>query len=208
VTPLTTAELIAFQLELECVGLDADQRLYRLECEDPDDLPLFYVAKHADQYITYFGRDVDPAVVEQLRAMPPEKAFHDMGAVQRILYPKRGARPLIWKGITYHFETLPPPESYPDVQQQENAFVVIDKGVAVASAWSERLSAHAAEIAVDTVPQLRYRGLGKQVALAWGAHQIKENRVGFYSHHVDNKASAALAKNLGVVPVMEVVVYA
>lgn len=201
-------ELVHYQLELECIGVDANQRLYRLECADPDDLPRYYVAKTSAGYAAYIGQGLDESIAAQLQTIAPEKALRDFGAVRRILYPNRGDRYVIWKGSTYQFITPPAPESYPEVVEKNGAFVVIREGVTVASAWSERLSEHAAEIAIEVSPQMRFRSLGKQVALAWGAHQIAQQRVGFFSHHVENKGSAALARSLGMVHVMDVVSYA
>jgi predicted GNAT family acetyltransferase len=72
-------------------------------------------------------------------------------------------------------------------------------GVAASRAWTQAKNAEAAELALETLPQYRQSGFGRQVAAAWGHQICSEGKVAFYSYRLDNLASAALARSLGVV---------
>ena len=74
-------------------------------------------------------------------------------------------------------------------------------------AWTSQESDQAAELAVETEPEYRRRGYARQVVAAWATHVLQENKVAFYSHEVDNTASEALARSLGVVQYAVVTTY-
>ena len=205
---LSPIQLIHTQLELECIGVTPDGFLYRIPGENPDDLHRFFVARHAQGHTVYFGRDVEPSIVRQLRALPPEKALEDISTVMRTLYGNTESSVNPWLGRAYAFDVALSPEESPDVLAEGGAFVVRVGGQIAARAWSSRSNARAAELAVETLPEFRRRGYARQAAAAWAAHQLAMGRVAFYSHHRDNLASLALAKSLGVVWFMDAAGYA
>jgi predicted GNAT family acetyltransferase len=82
------------------------------------------------------------------------------------------------------------------------------EGLAAAEAWSARSTDESAELAVETRPEYQRRGYGRQVCAAWANDQLDTGRIAFFSHAVENVASAALAKSLGVRHFMDNVNYA
>ena len=204
---LSPIQLIHIQLELECIGVTPDGFLYRIPGENPDDLHRFFVARHAQGYIVYFGRDLEPSIVRRLQALQPVQPFEDIPAVRRILYGNAESDANPWLGRAYTFETTPSPAEYPDAIAEGDSFVVRVGGQVAARAWSSRSNTRAAELAVETVPEFRRRGYGRQAAAAWAAHQLAVGRVAFYSHHRDNLTSLALARSLGVVQFMDAAGY-
>jgi len=80
-------------------------------------------------------------------------------------------------------------------------------GLVVSEAWSSRRTDVAAELAVETLLEYRQRGYARQVCAAWASHQLTLGRTAFYSHDLENTASAALARSLGVRHFMDNVSY-
>jgi predicted GNAT family acetyltransferase len=56
---------------------------------------------------------------------------------------------------------------------------------------------------VYTDPQYRRKGLAKKVVSAWAYSLASMGKVPFYSHKIDNAASASLAGALQLQPVFE-----
>ena len=82
-------DLIRTQLELECIGMDADNFLFRIPGDNPDDIARFYVTRHAAGYTTFFRHDVEPRIIERLRSLSPQQAFEDIKTVKCMLYKRR-----------------------------------------------------------------------------------------------------------------------
>lgn len=77
----------------------------------------------------------------------------------------------------------------------------------VSWAWSSRSNARAAELAVETEAEHRRKGYARAATAAWAREVLDAGKVAFYSHDVENHASAALAKSLGVLWFMDLVSY-
>lgn len=60
-------DLIHVQMELECIGTDASNVLFRIPGDDPDDIARFYAAHHAAGYVAFVRYDVEPRIAESLR---------------------------------------------------------------------------------------------------------------------------------------------
>ena len=73
----------------------------------------------------------------------------------------------------------------------------------VSACVSVRENDHCAEAWVTTAPAYQQRGYAQLVVAAWARHIIEQGKVPFYSHRMDNKASAALAQRLGCRPLFE-----
>jgi len=200
-SPLT---LLHQQLALERKGVDGAGRLYRLPGENPDDMAPLLAARLVDgRYVTYFRDDVPETVIAGLRTLTAEQLYHDHTQVLGIL----GASGSAWCGSTYFFSRIPLPEEHPLVVQRDNKFGVEVDGLTAAEAWSSRSTDFAAELAVETLPAFRRRGYGRQVCAAWASDQLAAGRVAFYSHSLENLASAALARSLGVEHIFDIVAY-
>ena len=54
-----------------------------------------------------------------------------------------------------------------------------------------------------TAPQYRRQGLAAQVVTAWAYEATQQGLVPFYSHALENAASAGVASKLGLIPMFE-----
>lgn len=203
----TPRDLVEIQLELECKRADQQGLLYPIVCDDPDDMPRVLVARCADGYHMYLRHDLRAATIDRLRALPAERLFHDTAATQHALAVEMADRVAVWRGHAYTFQHVPDAALFATAQARDGGFAVLVDDQVVSWAWSVRANDRAAELAVETHPAFRRRGYGRQVALAWAAHQQAVGRIAFYSHNLENAASQRLAAALGVAWFAEAISY-
>jgi GNAT superfamily N-acetyltransferase len=182
-------------MTLERKAVDEDGSLYRLPGDNPDELSSVMAAHlTSGEYLAYFHRDLRESLLSRLRALTAQQIYTDESAVLAIL----GIAGPAWRGRTSVFTRSYDPNECPLVAPHRDRFVVEVAGVVAAEAWSSRSTDRAAELAVETRPEFQRRGYGRQVCAAWANEQRSAGRIAFYSHSVENSASAALARSLGV----------
>ena len=101
-----------------------------------------------------------------------------------------------------------------DLQVQEfgfgdftgHAYVIEREGKVVSACVSTRENARCGEAWVCTDPQYRHQGLARRVVGAWARDMLSAGKAPFYSHKIENIASAGLTKHLGLVPAFEEIV--
>ncbi len=99
-------------------------------------------------------------------------------------------------------EPPPPPDVFPGEQ-----FAVVVDGVVASTCESARESAVAAEAWVRTIPSASRRGYATRVTAAWARDVRRRGKIPFYSHARENRASAGVARALGLVPFLDDVGY-
>lgn len=210
-------ELLLTQLDVERIGVEGNETLVRLPGERPDGIPRFYVATLANATHRFYREDVPEGVRAALAALPIEQARHDHAAVRRIL-ARLAPCDTIWAGVSYYF----PPEGiaeidYPDVVALERSdaaliqrfdpeltslgwpvYAVLRDGEIVSTCVSTRETERAGEAWVQTAPAFRGRGYARRVCAAWGHALTRRGKIAYYSHAEDNKASAGVARSLGL----------
>lgn len=214
---MKAAELLRIQLELECIGEDADGLLVRIPGAHPDGVPRFYAAEHAEDRLCRCSHEVPPEVRAELLALPFERARDDAQVVCRLLAqhaPCAG----IWRGRSYVFPAaftalahdgaaLRLTERETPLIERFDAelldfpppvFAVVVDGEIVSACVSSRENTRAGEAWVQTAPAYRGRGYARQVTAAWGASLVRRGKIAFYSHAQENAASAAVARGLGL----------
>jgi hypothetical protein len=220
------SELLLLQLEAERIGVVAGATLVRLPGERPDGIPRFYVAELAGGIARYYRDDVPAGTRAELAALPAECARDDHAAVQRILAQDAPCTN-IWAGVSYYLpDGVVGPAEYPDVVALDCSrraeierfdpemtsfgwpvYVVRRDGQIVATCVSTRETERAGEAWVQTTPAHRGQGYARQVTAAWGDALRKEGKVAFYSHALDNAASAGVARTLRLAPYLRDVGY-
>jgi RimJ/RimL family protein N-acetyltransferase len=210
--------LVHIQLAIECIGLNKDGFLIRIPGPDPDDIARVYVFKHKDGFNIYFRQDVPAFVREQVQALTPDRAFDDREAVKTILMADSPCAEVgTWQ--TYTFPDTLKPSQFPSVVRLDEShralmeryhagvdvtkraiFGIIRDGMIVSTCSSVRENEQAGECYVYTVEPCRGRGYGKQVTTAWAHHIRQQGKIAFYSHALDNPASQAVARGLGLWP--------
>jgi GNAT superfamily N-acetyltransferase len=196
--------LLYEQLALERKGVDSSGRLFRLPGDNPDDMGRVLTVRLADgRYVAYFRDDLPDTLVAALSTFTTEQLYQEQDRVLGIL----GATRSVGSFLTYFFSESPRQEDHALVIEREDRFFVEVDGVVTSEAWSSRSTDFAAELAVETRPEFRRRGYGRQVCAAWANRQLRAGRTAFYSHNAENVASAALARSLGVQHVFDIVSY-
>ncbi|MFO8033609.1 MAG: GNAT family N-acetyltransferase [Candidatus Bipolaricaulota bacterium] len=203
---MSPAELVRAQLELECIGVDAERTLYRIPGENPDDIHRVFLVLHSEGTELFVRHDVDPSVAVQLRRTRAAIWWRDPTGIARLLYGSDGLPVGAWRGSTYCFTTPYPTDAFPSVTATpDGRFVVWLEGIEVSWAWSARANTRCAELATETAEAFRRRGFAIQVCRAWANTQLAQGRIPFYSHRSDNVPSAKLARALGVSHFMDCV---
>jgi predicted GNAT family acetyltransferase len=85
-------------------------------------------------------------------------------------------------------------------------FGIEKNGRIISSCVCARENAHCGEAWVYTDEDHRRQGLAQKVVSAWAASLLKNGKVPFYSHKIQNVASANLAKRLLLQPAFEEIV--
>jgi GNAT acetyltransferase-like protein len=85
----------------------------------------------------------------------------------------------------------------------EQVYVMEREGKIVSACVSTRENEKCGEAWVFTAPEYRHQGFAQRVVNAWAVSLMNAGKVPFYSHKVENVASAHLAGRLGLQPVFE-----
>jgi RimJ/RimL family protein N-acetyltransferase len=85
----------------------------------------------------------------------------------------------------------------------EQVYALERDGRVVSACVSIRENDRCGEAWVYTDEKYRKQGFARQVAGAWAQGMLNADKVPFYSHKIDNMASAGLAKHLGLQPAFE-----
>ncbi len=222
---MNAIQLTRIQLELECIGLDLKGRMVRIPGPHPDKIARFYVTRHAGGHKAYYGTDLTRSVRNELAALPLEQAFSDRVAVMRIL-ARDAPCGRIDAFKSYVFGRALPEDQSLDVVRLKTShrelieqydvklypptrpvFAIIADGRIVSTCQSSRENNAAGEAWVRTLPEYRRRGYGRQVTLEWALELVAHGKIAFYSHAVDNVASSALARSLGLEQFIEGIAY-
>jgi hypothetical protein len=188
-------ELVRLQIELE----------YRVEGDGLVPFPgsteqaRFIVYRFKGGFTRFYRIDIPVQLRLELGRIDPAQVFASPGLVQEIMTAySRCAFAGIFESCV--FVQLPTVEAYPNVEQDGKRFIIrVDDEVAC-WAWSERTNDRSAEVAVETLPAYRRRGFARQVVSAVAVSEMEKGKVVFYSYKIDNLASRALGRSLGVVP--------
>ena len=208
------------QLRLEGKVIVEDRLIREVEVVPGEDVPLLLIARLADgKVVAYFDEALSGALQATLAA---HIANLDVPAVDPLLEVLReqGVQFEVGHYKTYVFPSIPVSDR--NVQCLSNddervkafgfdgfaghVYVIEGEGRVVSACVSTREDANCGEGWVFTAPDHRRQGLAEKVVSAWAESLIRAEKVPFYSHKIDNLASANLAKRLGLQPVFEEIV--
>lgn len=85
----------------------------------------------------------------------------------------------------------------------EQVYAVEREGNVVSACVSARENKLCGEAWVYTAPEYRGQGLAQKAVNAWAGSLMGASKIPFYSHKIDNLASAQLAARLGLLPIFE-----
>jgi hypothetical protein len=151
-----------------------------------------------------------------LQALPVSRGFVEYDLVKTIL-AKAVPCESMHVGKSYIFPAPISPGQYPAVTRLDEThtalmerfdpdviiphravYGVMVEGESAAVCMSSRENHTSGEAWVYTTPKYRRHGYARQVTLAWAASLLRHGKTPFYSHTVENHASAALAQRLGL----------
>lgn len=200
---MTAVELIRLSVEIEhTIAANGD-----LLARPGKEHALFEVSQHSDGRLLYFWHEIPAALRAKLSALNTEVLLNDHETVKQILSDYRPCTQ-IFAGIGCYFAHTPPVSDFPDVVFHQGCYVILAEDKPVCWAWTQDQSEDACELAVEVLPAYQRRGYGRQVVSAWAANVRNTGKVAFYSYRIDNQASAALARSLGVIQYARKTAYA
>ncbi|MCI0610923.1 MAG: GNAT family N-acetyltransferase [Anaerolineae bacterium] len=210
------------QLRLEGKCPAGDDRLRQVEIVPDEDMPLMLIAQLADdQMIAYYDE-----------ALPSELHTELVKRMQYVTFPKIESLLDLLKSKEFsfevgHYKTYIFPEQYSSFKDEtvisyskhdpkvkapsfdgfpEQVYAIEQAGKIVSVCVSSRENDFCGEAWVFTDVRYRHQGFAKKVVSAWAKVLLSERKIPFYSHKMENIASANLANRLGLDPVFEEIV--
>jgi len=216
-------DYLRLQLRLEGKEIIGGNLLRQVEVVPDEEVPLFLIAQLADEnLVAYFDEESPTELREALQARLSKFSFPNVDTFSSFLQ----SRNVFFEVGQY--KTYIVPEQYasfedeavrrfskqdPKVQHfgfdgfAESVYAIEQEGKLVSACISTRENDFCGEAWVYTDPEYRNQGLAQKVVGAWAMSLLTDGKVLFYSHKVQNTASANLAKRLSLLPVFEEIVF-
>ncbi len=208
-------EYLHLQMQLEGREIRRGCFLGQVEIVPGEEMPLVLIARLANEEpVAYYAEDLPPDLQKRLSA-----AVMDFPECIPLLHVLRDheIECELEHYKTYIFPVQPASEpgvlclSKQDSRVKDLGFDGFAEEVhaaacddrLVAACVSTRENQACGEAWVYTLPQYRRRGVAQKVVRAWARSLMQAGKVPFYSHNIQNEASAGLAYKLGLRPVFE-----
>jgi len=208
---------LLLQMGLEGKELVGGHTIKQIKVVPGEELPLILLAQLADQnLVAYYGESLSFDLQAQLSACVSSIEFPEIDPILDVLKSHN------IQSDTGHYKTylFPPrtatnpgvtclPKHDPKIQAfgfdgfAEQVYAIERDGRILSACVSVREDKNCGEAWVYTDPQYRRKGLAKKVVSAWAYSLASMGKVPFYSHKIDNAASASLAGALQLQPVFE-----
>ena len=211
-------ELLAYlhlQMRLEGKGLVHERWMRQVEIVPDEELPLLLSARLANgELVTYYDENLSPDLHRELGATDIEfprlsalrevlKSHHipfEMGHYKTYIIPSKPARESDVLCLTKHDAQV---KAFGFDGFANEVYAIAREGNLVAACVSTRENEACGEAWIYTMPAYRKQGLAQKAVRAWARSLLEAGKVPFYSHQIENAASASLAKKLGLLPVFE-----
>jgi hypothetical protein len=211
-------EYLRLQLRLEGKEIIDGNLLRQVEVLPDEDMPLMVIAQTINQNLVfYFDETLPTEIRQEMPKLVSGISFPSIDPLTSFLQ----RRHILFE--FEHYKTYIFPEKYssfkdttvthyskhdPQIQgfDAERVHVIEQNGKIVSTCVSSRENESCSEAWVYTIPKYRNRGYAQKVVGGWAKSAISEGKVPFYSHKIQNIASANLAKRLGLEPVFEEIV--
>ncbi len=206
------------QMELEGLRLN-QEGLIVAPGPESDNQPLVIIAKTMDGRTVMYLHEILPVgLQEELSVRESQVSFSNIDALLNLLdaydiqYKVGHYKTYVFpeccaeadtRRVTCFQRDDPKIKSFGFDKLADKIYTVEQDGVILSACASVRQDARCAESWVFTAPEHRRRGLAQLVVTAWAKNVVQDGIVPFYSHKMDNRASANLANRLGLIPVFE-----
>ena len=217
-------DYLHLQLRLEGKRVIGDTRLHQVEPVPGEEMPVLLIAQLADgKSVAYVDEALDPDLKEELARRARTAQFPQIGPLleylnkenipfeaghyKTYLFPAPAAV-FVDEEVTCRSREDPKVQAFGFGGFAEWVYGIERDGNIVSACVSARENDSCAEAWVFTDPAYRHHGLAQKVVCTWAKELISSGKVPFYSHKVENVASARLAKRLGLQPLFEEMVIA
>lgn len=205
------------QMRLEGKSVVNERFMRQVEVVPDEEMSLMLIAQLADQaLVAYYDEIIAPDLYKELAAHLFAREFPEFSSLLNVLRSQNlGVDVGHYK--TYVFDSQPAKDidviclSKHDAKVKafefdvfaENVYVLERDGNIVSACVSTRENEKCGEAWVYTDIAYRNQGFAQKVVNAWASSLMKAGKVPFYSHRIENTASANLAGKLGLRPVFE-----
>jgi RimJ/RimL family protein N-acetyltransferase len=205
------------QLRLEGKQVFRECLLRQVEVVPDEEVPFLLIAKLANQkMVVYYDEAISSDLQKELAASISEVRFPNVDPLLDIL-EEHNFQYEVGHYKTYVFPSLSGNDgevlclSKQDSRVRtfrfdgfaQHVYAVARNGRLVSACVSTRENDRCGEAWVYTDPNYRNQGFAQQVVRAWAGSLMEAGKIPFYSHKIENEASANLAHRLGLQLVFE-----
>ncbi|HLO14067.1 MAG TPA: GNAT family N-acetyltransferase [Anaerolineales bacterium] len=203
------------QMQLEGKEIFNECRIRQVEVVPDEELPLMLIAQLVSQEsLVYFGEtilhdlqkklnatsidfpNVDPLLdILKLHNIPFE-----IGHYKTYMFPLQPIKDADVKCLSKHDSKV---KAFGFDGFAEQVYAIECNESIISACVSTRENEKCGEAWVYTTPECRKRGFAQKVVNAWARDLIGAGKVPFYSHRIENMASASLARKLDLQAVFE-----
>lgn len=205
------------QMRLEGKEVVRGCLMRRVEAVPGEGMPLLLVAQLANAgVVVYYDENAPPELRKDLAANVSDLEFPQIAAMLNVLQAKNiqlevghyrtyivASQPAEDPGVGRFSKHDPNVEAFGFDGFAETVYAIHHKGSLASACVSTRENRECGEAWVYTAPEHRHRGFARRVVNAWARSLMAAGKVPFYSHRIENDASASLARKLGLQPVFE-----
>jgi len=205
------------QLRLEGKALVRGYFMRQVKAVPGEEMPLMLITQLADKEpVIYYDEAISLDLQNELAASLREIKFPNLEAALGVLQ-KHNVIYEVGHYKTYLFPLLPVSDKDvlrlskddPNVKAfgfegfAEQVYAIEHDGNIVSACVSTRENEECGEAWVYTIPEYRHQGFAQKVVSAWAAGLMDVGKIPFYSHKLENTASANLAGKLGMQLIFE-----
>ena len=204
-------------MRLEGKMVVRERFMRQIEAVPDEDMPLLLIAQLSnEQLVTYYDEAIAPDFQNAVTEIIPAIEFPKVDSVLNVLR-SHNIQFEVGHYKTYVFPSFP--EKYIDViclsKQNpkvktfgfdgfsENVYAIAHDESLVSACVSARENEQCGEAWAYTDPAFRNQGFAQKVVNTWAGSLMEAGKVPFYSHKIENTASANLARKLGLQTVFE-----
>ena len=210
-------DYLHLQMRLEGKQVFNEYLIRQVEVVPGENVPLMLIAQLASgERIVYYDESLSSEFLKELAATIIGIEFPAIYPLFAVLKKQR-LQFDVGHYKTYMFPSIPVNDRYVYCLSKddkkvkafgfndfaEQVYVIEREGNVISACVSTRENDKCGEAWVYTAPEYRNQGLAQKVVNTWAESLMRAGKVPFYSHKIDNVASANLAGKLGLQPVFE-----
>lgn len=210
--PLTYLQL---QMRLEGKEIVSGCFIRQIEIIPDEELPLMLIAQLAnEELVAYYAETIShqlqvqlagcaihfPIVDPLLKLLKSKSILFEVGHYKTYVFASQPRRDIEVIRVSRQDHKV---KDFGFDEFAEEVFAIEQNGLLVSACVSARENEKCGEAWVFTAPEHRHQGFAQKVVNAWARNLIERGKIPFYSHKIQNIASANLAKKLRLQPVFE-----